>query len=188
MQYEKYPEQELNQIIITKLSKLKSIKDISKIDWWWLFFTMLKKHLDNSTIEISDKNRIVLVKIDILIKLLNATSKYILNSENDIYRKIYEIKLDVINKYLEEHTIYAEENKFITNNLDQFNYYPEYSDELFNKKIFEKKEFYENSIPKMNKAMLKQTKKHLIDLILKNLLKILYQIILHIMVYCYGTV
>jgi len=159
MQYEKYPEQELNQIIITKLSKLKSIKDISKIDWWWLFFTMLKKHLDNSTIEISDKNRIVLVKIDILIKLLNATSKYILNSENDIYRKIYEIKLDVINKYLEEHTIYAEENKFIINNLDQFNYYPEYSDELFNKKIFEKKEFYENSIPKMNKDMFKTNKK-----------------------------
>ena len=159
MEYERYSETQLEDIITSKHSKIKLIKEISRIDWWWLFFTLIKKKLETSIMEVSNEDKVILLKIEVLIKLLNSTNKLILNAENTIVRKLYEIKLDVINRYLEEHTIYAEENKYIdTENID-FNYYPEYSNVLFNKKIFEKKEFYENTIPKMNSDTFNTKKK-----------------------------
>ena len=150
MEYDRYSETELEDLVISDQTKLNLIRDVVRIKWWGLFDTLIKKKLEIIGSKGGNEDKIILLKIEVLIKLLNVTNKLILNAENEIVRKLYEIKLDVINKYLEEYTIYAEEHKYTDAENIDFNYYPEYSDVLFNKKIFEKKEFYENMIPKMN--------------------------------------
>jgi len=134
MDLSKFNKDELNIYLDSEISKIKDIKDIVRINFWWIYFELIKKILNDSLQLEKDNKKKMLLKLTLLTELINKTTKDLYNSRNEIYRKINEIKIDVINRYLEEHTIYAEENKILLNNDTDFEYYPEYSDNLFNKK------------------------------------------------------
>uniref|UniRef100_A0A6C0IVT0 Helicase ATP-binding domain-containing protein n=1 Tax=viral metagenome TaxID=1070528 RepID=A0A6C0IVT0_9ZZZZ len=150
MDFTKLNKEQLSSHLESEILKIKDVKDIIRINFWWIFFELIKKILNDRLKSEKDKKKKILLKLTILTQLVNKTAKEVYNSQNEIDRKINEIKIDVINRYLEEHTIYAEDNKILLNNESDFEYYPEYSDNLFNKKVYQKKEFNENIFPKLS--------------------------------------
>lgn len=89
----------------------------------------------------------IIYKISVLIQLLKDNKKKIKISKSITGRRKLEIKQDVIKRYLEEYTIYAEDQEILQNEQTDFNYYPEINDENFSYKIALKKEFWKNKIP-----------------------------------------
>ena len=137
--------QHLDQQTIMFKSILEK-KDIIRKEWFNFFYSKTRALLSEKTADISNSNEKIIKKVDVLVKRLNDVNENIMNSNNSLKRMVNEIELDVVNRFLEEHTTYAEENKLLHQEETDFNYYPEYSDKDFNKKIFEKKEFNENKI------------------------------------------
>jgi len=96
----------------------------------------------------SKRQKLYIVKI--LSDSINKFYKDILLLEKDdkeIDKNILEIKIDVCKRFLEDYTSYIDTNYDsksvinIANDIENFSYYPELSDKLFNQKIYDKKEF-----------------------------------------------
>ena len=107
--------------------------------WWELFNEKMVEHIDQNTRNLEQK-------IKYILSLIKDTKKNNLKSPNSNFRSKYEILIDVLNHILENYHI--EINIRIQDNIDDFYYYPEQLDELFNKKIYQKKEFNGHKIPK----------------------------------------
>ena len=87
------------------------------------------------------------LKIKYLAEEINEKKDEILKSKNSIERKLREIAFDITNRKL-EYAIEQQDNSDSSENL--FQYYPEFTNKLFNKYIYTKKEFNKNKIPPIN--------------------------------------
>jgi len=136
-------------ILDIKINKKRDLEqDYTKIvrkDWWWLYFWITVNYI-KEVITDSSESRTKEREIHLLTEELNKTSTLIWNSENILERKLNEIHVDVLQFMLEQYTEYI-----VSGDKSEFEYYPEYTDKQFNKKIYEKREFYENRILKSNK-------------------------------------
>ena len=156
-----------NDLLKTQQQKILLIEskiDIDREDWYNFFKIKIKKNIDKQVSEIDGYKDMkpgtkISKIIDILVNILNRVSKEIYSSNTELIRYIKEIELDNVNSFLEEYTIYGEENKFLNAEESDFKYYPEQSDEFFNKKIYEKKEFHENKIPLIDLQKLENSRK-----------------------------
>tara|TARA_Y100000590_G_scaffold470766_1_gene669720 strand:- start:1644 stop:5162 length:3519 start_codon:yes stop_codon:yes gene_type:complete len=101
---------------------MKRTKKISEID-----------RLDNDSLK---------KEADKLIKLKNESKSQIEINE-------FDIKLDEIKKIIDKRVALSDDNS-LYDDKSPFNYYPDYRDKNFNKKIYYKKEFYINKIPKIS--------------------------------------
>merc|ERR1712196_154202 len=113
--------------------------------WWEYFYNQIKlTFIEVVPKSITKKEDQVVIKVNYLIERFEMIRNSILNSINAAERKINEIDFDVTNKFLEEYTIFAENEQIMLQEKTDFRYYPEYSDDKFNEKIYKKKEFYNN--------------------------------------------
>lgn len=93
------------------------------------------------------KDKFILNNInDWLLNNIQDIEINIINSKNENIRKLNEIDLDIYKKYLEDYT--KKFNELNTSHITENDlyYYPDINDNLFNKKIFYKKEFNDNKI------------------------------------------
>jgi len=130
------------------LSNEEFKKKFQRKKFWFKFYWIYKKKIEKQIEKESKSDKI---------QILNISIKFLTNEEKNIYfniwtsksyisRKINEIEYDVINYLLEEHINILEETENLVTDDNDFNYYPNSSDKLFNKKIYMKKEFNDNKI------------------------------------------
>lgn len=108
--------------------------------------TNKKKNSDENHYQQLDKEQLFLEAT----KLINRTKN---KRKDDPEILEIENKLAIIKKIIEEkEIIYGRKSSSSTKSGSQdFSYYPNISDKMFNKKIYHKKEFYENRIKNQNK-------------------------------------
>jgi hypothetical protein len=128
--------------------------------------TKLKVDLDNEIKRIGkiDISEVIIYKIGVLINLLNENKKDIRRSVSETIRLTLEIKQDVIKRFLEEYTIFAENQEILQNEQTEFNYYPEINDDNFSYKLSLKREFWKNKIPLINLDYLDKKKNQSVKL------------------------
>ena len=135
----------------------KTPKTFNKSKLYGVFFNYIKKNklMQFPALEISnifDKNLKFKSKQLYVVKVLSDSIKEyykdILELEkNDkvVDRLILEIKIDVCKRFLEDYTSYINTNFDdksvinISNDIENFKYYPELTDTAFNQKIYNKK-------------------------------------------------
>lgn len=104
------------------------------------------------------RNDQIIHKIGSLIDSLKNVKLNIRRATSSSNRTTLEIKQDVLKRFLEEYTIYAENQKILQEEDTDFNYYPEINDDNFTYKLSLKKEFWKNRTPLIDLKFLEKNK------------------------------
>lgn len=155
-----------NNLFIEYLDKFEKdkLKRNIKQNFYISYSEILQQKLEYKTKEIKNTTESAIEKINYLAMEFSKTNIDIWKSKNSIERKLREIAFDITNKFLEELKNIIEqqdENDTNTNSKNLFQYYPDFTNKLFNKHIYIKKEFNNNKIPRItsyNEYLKKNTK------------------------------
>ena len=105
------------------------------------------QQIRNQKIKSKKQKQFIVKSLSDSIRQFNAEILLLEKNNKTIDRFILEIKIDVCKRFLEDYTSYIDTNYDntsvlnISNDIGNFQYYPELTDSSFNQKIYNKKEF-----------------------------------------------